>query len=56
MKILFLEQFSELGGGQQCLIDLLPAIREQGWKATVAAPGSGPALLRRERCRARRLR
>ncbi|MGD1093070.1 MAG: glycosyltransferase family 4 protein [Bryobacteraceae bacterium] len=42
MKILFLEQFSELGGGQQCLIDLLPGIRERGWEATVAAPGSGP--------------
>jgi glycosyltransferase involved in cell wall biosynthesis len=42
MKILFLEQFSELGGGQRCLLDLLPAIRERGWSALVAAPGSGP--------------
>jgi glycosyltransferase involved in cell wall biosynthesis len=42
MRILFLEQFSELGGGQQCLLDLLPAIQARGWSATVAAPGSGP--------------
>lgn len=42
MKILFLEQFSELGGGQRCLLDLLPAVREREWNALVAAPGSGP--------------
>ena len=42
MKILFLEQFSELGGGQRCLLDLLPAVCDRGWKALVAAPGSGP--------------
>lgn len=46
MKILFLEQFSELGGGQQCLLDLLFAVRECGWKALVAAPGSGPLFER----------
>ena len=44
MKILFVEQFSELGGGQRNLLDLLPAVIERGWKATVAAPGSGPLL------------
>ena len=44
MRILFLDQFSELGGGQRCLLDLLPAIRERGWSALVAAPGSGPLL------------
>lgn len=42
MKILFLEQFSEMGGGQRNLLDLLPAICERGWKALVAAPGAGP--------------
>lgn len=41
MNILFLDQFSDLGGAQMCLIDLLPAIREQGWNAIVAAPGDG---------------
>ncbi len=42
MKLLFLEQFSELGGGQRNLLDLLPAVIARGWTATVAAPGSGP--------------
>ncbi len=41
MKILFIEHFSELGGGQRNLLDLLPAVMNRGWKATVAAPGSG---------------
>jgi len=42
MKALFLEQFSELGGGQRNLLDLLPAAIAHGWKAVVAAPGAGP--------------
>src|SRR5690348_3049963 len=42
MNILFVDQFSELGGAQQCLLDLLPAIRARGWWASVAAPGTGP--------------
>jgi glycosyltransferase involved in cell wall biosynthesis len=37
-RILFVEQFSELGGGQRNLLDLLPAVIERGWKVTVAAP------------------
>jgi glycosyltransferase involved in cell wall biosynthesis len=37
MTLLFLDQFSELGGAQQCLLDLLPAIQS----AVVAMPGSG---------------
>ncbi|HLW76597.1 MAG TPA: glycosyltransferase, partial [Bryobacteraceae bacterium] len=41
-SILFIEPFSELGGGQRNLLDLLPAILARGWKAIVAAPGSGP--------------
>ena len=44
MKILFVEQFSEIGGGQRNLLDLLPAVRERGWKAVVAAPGRGRCL------------
>jgi hypothetical protein len=44
MRVLFLEQFSELGGGQRNLLDLLPAVLDQGWKATVGAPGSGELL------------
>jgi glycosyltransferase involved in cell wall biosynthesis len=41
VRILFLDQFSDLGGAQRCLLDLLPAIREQGWHAHVVAPGDG---------------
>jgi glycosyltransferase involved in cell wall biosynthesis len=44
MKILFVEQFSEVGGGQRNLLDLLPAVLDRGWEAVVAAPGSGPLL------------
>jgi glycosyltransferase involved in cell wall biosynthesis len=42
MKLLFLDQFSELGGAQQCLLDLLPAVQ----RAVVAMPGSGPMFAR----------
>src|SRR5262245_23197705 len=41
MNILFLDQFSDLGGAQRCLLDLLPALRDRGWRAHVAAPGNG---------------
>ena len=41
MNILFLDQFSDLGGAQQCLLDLLPAVRQAGWSAHVAVPGNG---------------
>jgi glycosyltransferase involved in cell wall biosynthesis len=41
MNILFLDQFSDLGGAQRCLLELLPAVREHGWQANVAAPGDG---------------
>ncbi|HEV8148116.1 MAG TPA: glycosyltransferase family 4 protein [Bryobacteraceae bacterium] len=41
MRILFLEQFSEPGGGQRCMLDLLPEVRARGWSALVAAPGDG---------------
>ena len=42
MKLLFLDQFSQLGGAQQCLLDLLPAIED----AVVAMPGDGPMFER----------
>jgi len=41
MNILFLDQFSEPGGAQQCLLDLLPAVMARGWRAVIAAPGNG---------------
>src|SRR5207249_2164311 len=42
MKLLLLDQYSELGGAQQVLLELLPALRARGWSATVAIPGDGP--------------
>jgi glycosyltransferase involved in cell wall biosynthesis len=56
MRILFLDQFSDLGGAQLCLLDLLPAIRARGWEAFVAAPRGGPLLERAEASGIERLR
>lgn len=42
MNILCVEQFSNLGGGQRSLIDLLPAFSARGWSAHVAVPDDGP--------------
>lgn len=44
MRVLFVDQFGELGGAQHCLLDLLPALRESGRQAAVAAPSTGPLL------------
>ncbi|HTA46945.1 MAG TPA: glycosyltransferase family 4 protein [Bryobacteraceae bacterium] len=44
MKVLCLDQFSEFGGAQLCLRDVLCEMRERGWDATVMAPGEGPLL------------
>jgi glycosyltransferase involved in cell wall biosynthesis len=46
MRLLVLDQFSDAGGAQQCLLELLPAIRERGWKALVALPGAGELFAR----------
>jgi glycosyltransferase involved in cell wall biosynthesis len=42
MKLLVLDQFSEPGGAQQCLLDLLPALPP----CLVAMPGTGPMFER----------
>jgi glycosyltransferase involved in cell wall biosynthesis len=44
MRVLFLDQFSELGGAQRCLLDLLPEIERRGWSAIAALPGRGPLV------------
>jgi glycosyltransferase involved in cell wall biosynthesis len=46
MNLLFVDQFTDLGGAQLCLLDLLPEVQARGWKAVVAAPGDGPLLSR----------
>ncbi len=49
MNILFLDQFSALGGAQQCLLDLLPGIEERGWRARAAVPAGPLAAILRSR-------
>ena len=41
MNLLILDQFSDLGGAQRGLLELLPAIRTAGWNALVGLPGEG---------------
>jgi glycosyltransferase involved in cell wall biosynthesis len=41
MNILFLDQFSTIGGGQRSLLELLPMIVKRGWNARVAVSGEG---------------
>lgn len=50
MKILFLDQFSEMGGGQRVLLDVVDAVVGRGWTAHVLVPGDGPLV---EQLRAR---
>ena len=42
MRILFLDQYSEMGGGQHVLLDVVRAALARGWEARVAIPGRGP--------------
>ncbi len=50
MRIVFLDQFSDFGGAQLCLRDVLEEVSSLGWQAEVMAPGAGPLLdLARER-------
>jgi glycosyltransferase involved in cell wall biosynthesis len=41
LKILFVDQFSDPGGAQLCLIDLLPEVLRRGWSARLMVPGDG---------------
>ena len=41
MNVLFLDQFSDLGGAQLCLMDLVPAVQAVGWIVSCAVPGRG---------------
>lgn len=44
MNVLVLDQFSELGGAQRCLLDLVPAFRDRGWHLHGGLPGDGPLI------------
>ncbi len=48
MRILFLDQFSQLGGAQQNLLALFEEVRRRRWQATLGLPGDGE-LARRSR-------
>jgi len=48
MKLLVLDQFSEPGGAQQALAELLPAMTARGWSGTLAMPGAGAMFERAE--------
>ena len=41
MNVLLLDQYSDLGGAQQVLLELLPAILRRGWRVVVGLPGRG---------------
>jgi glycosyltransferase involved in cell wall biosynthesis len=41
MKILFVDQFSEPGGGQLALLDVIDGVEQRGWASVVMAPGFG---------------
>lgn len=49
-RLLFLDQFNQLGGAQRCLLDLLPAFLEAGYEAHLAVPGDGPLSDGARRC------
>lgn len=42
MRILFADQFSEMGGAQTALKEFLDEVVRRGWNAEVLAPGNGP--------------
>jgi glycosyltransferase involved in cell wall biosynthesis len=41
LNILFLDQYSEPGGAQMCLQDLLPEVLRRGWNPRLMVPGDG---------------
>src|SRR5579885_1818477 len=49
MNILCVDQFSDLGGGQRSLLDLLPAFLARGWQPGLAVPSEGPLCDRVQR-------
>ena len=48
MKILFIDQYAQLGGAQQCLLDVFPAVAASGHSARLCLPEPGPFSQRAE--------
>jgi glycosyltransferase involved in cell wall biosynthesis len=44
VKILFIDQFSEMGGAQRVLIDTIDAVQGRGREVYAAVPGGGPLV------------
>jgi glycosyltransferase involved in cell wall biosynthesis len=44
MRLLILDQFSDMGGAQRCLADLIPALLNARWNIQVLLPGEGPLV------------
>jgi glycosyltransferase involved in cell wall biosynthesis len=45
LNILFLDQFSEPGGAQLCLKDLMPEVLRRGWNPRLMLPGDGDLVV-----------
>jgi glycosyltransferase involved in cell wall biosynthesis len=41
MRLVIVDQYSDLGGAQQALLDLLPELRSRGWQALIGLPANG---------------
>jgi glycosyltransferase involved in cell wall biosynthesis len=50
VNILCIDQFTQSGGAQRCLTDLLPAFIKCGWRVHLAAPGEGSFLSTARAC------
>ncbi len=48
-SLLILDQFNQLGGAQRCLLDLLPAFLQAGYRIHLAVPGEGQLAERARR-------
>ncbi|MBE0658268.1 MAG: glycosyltransferase family 4 protein [Bryobacteraceae bacterium] len=44
MNVLFVDQYSEMGGAQFCLLDVLAGARQRGWRCFAALPRNGPLI------------
>jgi glycosyltransferase involved in cell wall biosynthesis len=44
MRLLILDQFSDMGGAQRCLADLVPALLHASWDIQALLPGEGPLV------------
>jgi glycosyltransferase involved in cell wall biosynthesis len=46
MRLVILDQFGDLGGAQQGLLELLPELRSRGWQALIGLPADGEVRAR----------